>query len=50
MIFFAILLAFLLEQVRPLAYDNAVHSALRAWARLVRRNLDAGERSHGWVA
>jgi adenosylcobinamide-phosphate synthase len=50
MSFFAILLAFLLEQVRPLGPDNAVHAGLRAWARVVRRNLDAGERAHGWLA
>lgn len=50
MSFFAILIALLLEQSRPLAYNNIVHSGLRAWARLVRRNLDAGERAHGWVA
>jgi adenosylcobinamide-phosphate synthase len=48
--FFAILIALLLEQARPLAYDNAAHAALRAWARTVRRNLDAGHTSHGWLA
>jgi adenosylcobinamide-phosphate synthase len=48
--FFSILIALLLEQARPLAYDNAVHAALRSWSRKVRRNLDAGESSHGWVA
>lgn len=50
MSFFAILLALLLEQARPLAYDNPVHAGLRGWARAVRRNLDAGQASHGWVA
>lgn len=50
MSFFAILIALLLEQARPLAYDNAVQSGLRGWARWVRRNLDAGQASHGWVA
>ncbi len=48
--FFAILIALLLEQARPLAYDNVVHALLRGWSRTVRRNLDAGESSHGWVA
>ena len=48
--FFAILVALLLEQARPLAYDNVVHAGLRGWSRTVRRNLDAGESSHGWVA
>ena len=48
--FFAILIALLIEQARPLAYDNVVHGALRSWSRTVRRNLDAGESSHGWLA
>ncbi len=50
MSFFAILIALLLEQARPLAFDNPVHGGLRGWARTVRRNLDAGQSSHGWVA
>lgn len=50
MSFFAILIALLLEQARPLAHNNPVHGALRAWARLVRRNLDAGETAQGWLA
>lgn len=50
MSFFAILIALLLEQARPLAYDNPVHAGMRAWVRVVRRNLDAGQSSHGWLA
>ncbi len=50
MSFFAILIALLLEQARPLAFDNPVHAGLRGWARTVRRNLDAGQSSPGWVA
>lgn len=50
MSFFAILIALLLEQARPLAYDNPVHGGLRAWARTVRRNLDAGQSTHGWLS
>ena len=50
MSFFAILIALLLEQARPLAHNNLVHSGLRAWTRWVRRNLDAGESAHGWIA
>lgn len=50
MSFFAILIALLLEQARPLAHDNPVHAGLRGWARSVRRNLDAGQATHGWVA
>jgi adenosylcobinamide-phosphate synthase len=50
MIFFAILLALLIEQAHPLSVDNPVFSGLRHWARLVRRNLDTGQVVHGWVA
>lgn len=50
MSFFAILIALLLEQARPLAYSNMVHSSLRAWSRLVRRHFDGGESVHGWFA
>jgi len=48
--FFGILIALLLEQARPLAHDNAAHSALRSWARAVRRNIDAGHAAQGWIA
>ncbi len=50
MSFFAILFALLLEQVRPLARHNPIHAGLRAWARWVSRNFDAGKPHHGWVA
>lgn len=50
MSFFAILFALLIEQARPLAADNPVHAAARAWVRWVARNFDAGERHHGWLA
>ncbi len=50
MSFIAVLLALLIEQVRPLAFDNPIHSGLRAWARAVRRNMDAGQQAHGWLA
>ena len=50
MIFFAILLALLIEQAHPLSVDNPVFAGLRSWARLVRRNLDTGQVVHGWVA
>ena len=48
--FFAILIALLLEQVRPLVYNNVAHSALRSWTRTVRRNIDAGHAAQGWIA
>ena len=47
MSFFAVLIALLLEQARPLAYDNVVHSGIRSWVRWVRRNMDAGQAHHG---
>ncbi|AEG92300.1 CobD/CbiB family protein [Ramlibacter tataouinensis] len=50
MSFFAILLALLIEQVRPLARHNPIHAGLRAWARWTSRNFDAGKPHHGWIA
>ena len=50
MSFFAIMLALLLEQARPLSRDNPVHAGIRAWTVSVRRNFDAGKEHHGWVA
>ena len=46
---FAIVLAFLLEQVRPLPYDSQAHGALAGWARWVDRNANAGTPAHGWL-
>jgi adenosylcobinamide-phosphate synthase len=48
--FFAVLIALLLEQARPLAQNNVAHSALRSWARTVRHNIDAGHAAQGWIA
>lgn len=50
MSFFAILVALLLEQARPLASGNVVHAGMRGWMRWVIRNLDAGKEPHGWLA
>ena len=50
MSFFAILFALLIEQVRPLARANPIHSGLRNWARGVAGNFDAGKPHHGWIA
>jgi adenosylcobinamide-phosphate synthase len=50
MSFFSILLALLIEQVRPLARGNAIHAGMRGWLRWVVRKLDAGESAHGWLA
>lgn len=50
MSFFAVFMALLLEQVRPVMHDNPVHAAMRGWARSVGRHLDTGETAHAWVA
>ncbi len=50
MSFFAIFLALLLEQARPLGRDNTAHRLATAWRRWVRRSLDAGQAPHGWMA
>ncbi len=50
MSFFAILFALLIEQVRPLARQNPIHSSLRQWAHGVSSNFDAGRPHHGWIA
>jgi adenosylcobinamide-phosphate synthase len=49
MSFFAIALALLLEQVRPLLLSSAVHRWALAWARSCARSLDAGRSHHGWL-
>jgi len=50
MAFFAIALALLLEQVRPLTSDHPAAVGLHRWVRLVGRNVDAGAAQHGWLA
>lgn len=50
MSFFAIVLALLLEQARPLGSGNPVHAAMRGWVRWVVRSCDAGREPHGWLA
>jgi len=50
MSFFAIMFAFLLEQVRPVARDNPIHGLLHGWVRASSRNFDAGKPQHGWFA
>jgi adenosylcobinamide-phosphate synthase len=49
MSFFAIALALLLEQVRPLLEGSAVHRGALAWTRICARSLDAGRSHHGWL-
>jgi adenosylcobinamide-phosphate synthase len=47
--FFAVLLALLIEQVKPLPRDNRVHDALVGWTGWAGRNFDAGREHHAWV-
>jgi adenosylcobinamide-phosphate synthase len=49
MSFFAVLLALLIEQLKPLPRDNWVHDSLISWARWSGRNFDAGRAHHAWV-
>lgn len=49
MSFFAVLFALLIEQLKPLPRDNAVHQAMVQWVRWTGRNFDAGERHHAAV-
>lgn len=50
MSFFSLLLAFLIEQVRPLGRNNLPDIRARGWLRWVVRKLDAGEDAQGWTA
>jgi adenosylcobinamide-phosphate synthase len=47
--FFAVLLALLLEQLKPLPRGNVIHDALTSWMRWAGRNFDAGAERHAWV-
>ena len=50
MSFFAVLLALIIEQARPLARGNWIHAAFRGWARWSSRSFDAGQSHHGWIS
>ncbi len=49
MAFFAIFLALLIEQLRPLPLHNPVYHAYRRVADVVVRKLTAGQSRHGWL-
>ena len=49
MSFLAVLLALIVEQLRPLPQGNPVHEALIDWSRWTARNFDAGREHHAWV-
>ena len=48
--FLLLLIALLIEQVRPLRRDNPLHAGYEAFAQYLRRQFDAGEYRHGVVA
>lgn len=47
--FFAVLLALLCEQLKPLRHGNRVHQSVIAWVRWTGRNFDAGGEHHAAV-
>ncbi|MEX8506335.1 CobD/CbiB family protein [Leptothrix ochracea] len=49
MSFLAVLLALIVEQIRPLQLANPVHAGFLAWARWAGVNFDAGRERHAWV-
>ena len=49
MSFFAVLLALLLEQIKPLPRRNVVHESLASWVGWTGRNFDAGKPQHAKV-
>ena len=49
MSFFAVLLALLLEQLKPLPRKNWVFGSLIAWMRWTGTNFNAGREHHAWV-
>ena len=49
MSFFAVLLALVIEQFKPLPRDNWVHHLLVTWVGWTGRNFDAGRAHHAWV-
>lgn len=49
MSFFAVLLALLIEQARPLPRGRALQQGMSRWAEWIRRHFDAGRARHAWV-
>src|SRR6218665_2758455 len=47
--FFAVLLALLCEQLKPLRHGNSVHQGVIGWVRWTGRNFDAGHDRHAGV-
>jgi adenosylcobinamide-phosphate synthase len=49
MSFFAVAIALLIEQLKPLSRDNIVHAAMTAWMRWAGHNFNAGRDHHAAV-
>lgn len=49
MSFFAVLVALLVEQLRPLPRDSRLPALVHRWLEWTARNLDAGQRRHAWA-
>ena len=49
MSFFAVLLALVIEQFKPLPRNTWVHHLLQGWVAWTGRNFDAGRERHAWV-
>jgi adenosylcobinamide-phosphate synthase len=47
--FFAVLLALLCEQLKPLRHGNRVHESVIGWVRWTGRNFDAGREHHAVI-
>jgi len=47
--FFAVLLALLCEQLKPLRHGNSIHEGVIGWVRWTGRNFDAGREHHAGV-
>jgi adenosylcobinamide-phosphate synthase len=47
--FFAVLLALLCEQLKPLRHGNRVHQSVIGWVRWTGRNFDAGHEHHAVI-
>lgn len=50
MSFISVLIALLVEQVRPLRRGNVIHAGMRSWVRWSAKHLDAGQPLHGCLA
>jgi adenosylcobinamide-phosphate synthase len=48
--FLAVLVALVLEQIKPLPRESSLHEALRTYVAACGRNFDAGRPHHAWVA